>query len=87
MLPVTVCDKNGKQLFDAKLSNVAFVPNTPFNLVSVSNKIKNGWEVVFDKDKTWLRKNNVTNNFDIVIDTPKERLFAAQLKDQRWKRV
>jgi hypothetical protein len=31
MLPVTVCDKKGKQLFDAKLGNLAYVPDTPFN--------------------------------------------------------
>jgi hypothetical protein len=51
--------------------------------VSVGDKVRTGWEVTFGKDKTTLIIGDVVINFDIVIDTSKGWLFAAQLEFKR----
>ena len=80
VLPVTVCNKKGETVIDVTLSNVAFIPNTPFNLVSVGDKVRAGWTVTFGRDKASLVNGDVVIDFDIVIDTPKGRLFAVRFK-------
>jgi hypothetical protein len=80
ILPITVCNKHGSELFNAKLSNTAYSPNAPFNLVSVGDKVRNGWKVSFEANAAYLVLGEVRVCFDIVLDTPRGRLFAARFK-------
>jgi hypothetical protein len=72
-------DKDGAEQLDAKLSQTAYVPGTPFNLISVGDKVKGGWKVIFDDDQARLWKGETTIVFDVVVNTPKGRLFGGFL--------
>lgn len=45
-LPVTVCGKDGKGPINIVLTTVAYVPTSPFDLVSTGDKAKLGWTTV-----------------------------------------
>ena len=74
------CDRNGNQLVDIKLTDVAVNPNGTFNLFSTTKMQKEGW-ILHGNDKfISLKKNDVEIKFDIIIPTPMGALYCAYLK-------
>ena len=72
---------------DAKLSQTAYVPGTPFNLISVGDKVKAGWKVMFEDDQARLWKDDTAIIFDVVVNTPKGRLFGIRVKRSQSSEV
>jgi hypothetical protein len=79
-LPVTICDKHGTELQAITLSSVAYVPTSPFNLISTGDKAKSGWTTVIKQNEAYMTKGGLKVVFDIVVDTKHGRLFAIKLK-------
>ena len=78
-------DKNGKELFHLKLSEVSFVPAAAYNLFSVSKRVNEGWtlksELTTDGDTSQvLEKNGARIVFDIKIETPKGAIYCMRMK-------
>ena len=79
-IPMTVCDRQGVQDFDIKLTEVAVNPTGPFNLFSTSKLQRLGWNLGGNADALWLTKDGKTIKFDIVVTTNKGLVFCAYLK-------
>ena len=76
------CDKHGTTIMPITMQEVTVTPECPFNVISATNKMKNGWTVYGDKAGMTLEKNGVQIVFDIHIHTPKGVLYAAYFKRQ-----
>jgi hypothetical protein len=68
-LSVTVCSKGGEEQVNIVLTTVAYVPTSPFNLISTGDKTKLGWTTVVKSDGAYMAKGGVEIAFDIVVDT------------------
>ena len=76
----TMCDKEGKELGPATLTDVAYMPTSKFNLFSTTKLLLNGWELHGNNSKIWLTKEGKSPVvFDIVIETPRGAIFAMFL--------
>ena len=68
-LPVTVCDKWGNMLFDIKMESIAHMPESNFNLLSLTRLLQDGWEMSGDAEAIVMTKEGIKLSFDIVIPT------------------
>jgi hypothetical protein len=71
-----VCDKNGNVLNDAKITDVTHLPESKYNLFSITKLQNEGWILSGNSDAIWLTKGDVEIRFDIKIPTPKGVLYA-----------
>ena len=76
----TMCNKEGTELGNATLKDVAYLPTSKFNLFSVTKLQRDGWTLHGDKNQIKLTKGNSSVVFDIVINTPKGAIYAMYLK-------
>ena len=79
-IPTIYCDKNGTALMPITMQEVTVTPDCPFNIISATNKLKNGWKIYGDNNGMTLTKNDINIVFDIHINTPKGVLYAAYFK-------
>ena len=80
-IPCELCDKHGNVLMATKITEVALIKNTPFNLFSLTKMMKQGWSLSGDKSNgIALTKDGHTVKFDIPIDTPEGIVFAMCAK-------
>ena len=75
-----MCDKYGNEIGVAKLSDVTILPTGKYNLFSVTQMMKRGWNLKGDKEALVLEKGEQQIVFDICIPTPKGMLFAMYVK-------
>ena len=77
-----VCDNQGKQKFNVKMTDVALVPDCAFNLFSLSKRLKKGWSLHGNADALTLSSPDgaCKLRFDIKITTPNGVLFAICMK-------
>jgi len=75
-----VCNKSGKQLYPITMKGVKHVPNSKFNLFSVTKRLKDGWKLHGDKHSMWLEKKDMKVVFDIRVDTKEGCIFAIYIK-------
>jgi hypothetical protein len=75
-----ICDKFGKEVQSVTLPNVAYMPNTKFNLFSISQRAQKGWKVEINKKEMTLTKGDQRVIFDIIIPTPKGALYCIYIK-------
>ena len=78
-----VCDNQGNQKLNVKMTDVALVPNCAFNLFSLSKWLKKGWSLHGNADALTLSGPDgaCKLRFDIMITTPNGVLFAICIKD------
>jgi hypothetical protein len=48
-LSVTVCDNCGYELYEVSLPDVHLVPQAPYNIISITQRMESGWELSGDK--------------------------------------
>jgi hypothetical protein len=71
-LHVTICDNTGKDLHDASFHNIHLVPEAPYNTISITQRMENGWTLSGTKNSgIILRQDGRTMRFDIKIGTAK----------------
>ena len=77
-----VCDNQGNQKLNVKITGVALVPDCAFNLFSLSKLLKKGWSLHGNADALTLSSPDGTCKlrFDIKITTPNGVLFAIYMK-------
>ena len=77
-----VCDNQGNQKFNVKMTDVALVPGCAFNLFSWSKRLKKGWSLHGNADALTLSSPDgaCKLQFDIKITTPNGVLFAICMK-------
>ena len=74
------CTKAGEPYLSAKLGNVIHLERSKYNLLSLTQFLKNGWKINGDHDGITMMKDNCTINFDIKISTGRGILFAVYFK-------
>jgi hypothetical protein len=80
-LPVTICNNTGEEMYDASFPNMHLVPAAPYNIISITQRMENGWTLGGSKDTgIVLTKNGHTLMFDIKITTRKGVLWASCMK-------
>ena len=79
-LPGMVCDKNGNQLMKVNMKGVKIVPDSQFNLFSITKRQKQGWKLGGDQDAIWIEKGANRIMFDVKIETNEGVIFAAYIK-------
>ena len=77
---VTIHNKNDNEMFDAKMTDVAYIPEADFNLFSIRRRLRNGFKLGGDMNSIWSEKKGKKIVFDIVIPTPKGTTYCAYLK-------
>ena len=77
-----MCDKQGKKVAKAKMTEVTVLPQGIFNLFSISRMQGEGWILGGDKEAVWITKGKSKLTFDIVVKTPKGRVYAAYMRDR-----
>ena len=77
-----VCDNQGNQKFNVKITDVALVPDCAFNLFSLSKRLKKGWNLHGNADALTLSSPDgaCKLQFDIKITTPNGVLYAIYMK-------
>jgi len=71
-MPSMLCDNTGKGLFKVGVTDVAWVPECPYNVISITKYMKNGWKLTGDEDHLTLSKGGIDIRFDIKISTSEE---------------
>ena len=72
------CNESGKDQFAVKLRNVDIIPESHYNLISITKLMEEGHKVTWNKkDVITVEKGSRVNKFDIRVETPKEVLWCA----------
>jgi hypothetical protein len=80
-IPCELCDKRGNVVMTSRMTDVALIKNTPFNLFSLTKMMKQGWTLSGDKTSgITLSKDGLFVKFDIPIDTPEGVVYAMCAK-------
>jgi hypothetical protein len=70
---VTVCDNSGVELFDAAFPDMYLVPQAPYNINCLTQRMEHDWRLSGDNG-------SINMCFDIRIETAKGVLWVACLK-------
>ena len=80
-LPGMYCDKNGNNQFAVKLRDVDVIPESHYNLISVTKLMEEGHKVSGNKkDGLSVEKGGRVIKFDIRVKTPKGVLWCAYIR-------
>jgi hypothetical protein len=79
-LPVTLCDMEGNTKGDSKMTHVAYVPTSKFNMFSLTRMMINNWIFGGDENSIWLEKGRNKIIFDIKITTSTGAIYCAYMK-------
>jgi hypothetical protein len=78
---ITVCNNEGVELYDAAFSEMHLVPKAPNNIISITQRIGNGWRLGGNNVKgIILERDGHKMCFDIRIETKKGVLWAGCMK-------
>ena len=83
----TICNRHGNEMATGKLSDVTVLPTGKYNLFSVTQMLKKGWELRGNDQKMTLAKGDSEISFDIQIPTPKGMLYAMYVKRHENREV
>ena len=75
-----IIDKTGNEVTRAKIENMAYLPKSKFGLISLTQRMQNGWKLIGDEEPIKLKKGNVEMVFDIKIYTPKGAIYCIYIK-------
>ncbi len=73
-IPCVHFDKDGAQVGEVIITDVSHLPESNFNLFSVTRLQKKGWTLTRNADYIKLQKGKKSLLFNIVINTPKGAL-------------
>ena len=77
----TIYNKTGKEVqTDVSIKGVAYMPESKYNLFSITKRILDGWTLGGDDNTMWLRKDGKEIKFDIKIKTPKSAIVCMYMK-------
>ena len=80
-LPGIYCDKDGDEQFTVKLRNVDVIPESHYNLISLTRLMEEGHTIKGSKKNgITVCKGNRKIKFDIRIEMPKGVLWCAYIK-------
>jgi hypothetical protein len=80
-LPGMYCDKSGEDQFAVKLINVDVIPESHYNLISITKLMEEGHKISGNKkDGITDQKGSRVIKFDIKVETPKGVLWCAYIK-------
>jgi hypothetical protein len=79
-LPATLCDMEGNTKGDSKMTHVAYVPPSKFNLFSLTRMMINNWILGGDAKSIWLEKGENKIIFDIKITISTGDIYCAYMK-------
>ena len=79
-IPVTIYDKHGVIQADSCLRQVQLLPGSPFNLLSGTWLLKNGYQLIGNKQAMVFTKGSFKLVCDIKIHTDKGLIYAVYLK-------
>jgi hypothetical protein len=66
---VTVCDNSGLELCNVSFPDMYLVPQAPYNIISITQRMESGWEPSGDKIRDIvLSKNGVEMCFGIRVE-------------------
>ncbi len=75
------CDKNGDEQFAGKLQSINIIPESHYNLISITQLIEEGHSVKPNKkDRITVQKGGQVIKFDIRVEIPKGVLWCAYIK-------
>ena len=85
-LPGMYCDKNGDNQFAVKLRDVDVIPESHYNLISLTKLMEEGHKVTGNKkDGLSVKKEGWVIKFDIRIETPKGVLWSTYICQKESK--
>jgi hypothetical protein len=71
-IPGIYCDKNGDEQFAVKLQSINTIPESHYNLISITQLMEEGHSAKANKkDKITVQKGGQVIKFDIRVETPK----------------
>jgi hypothetical protein len=74
-------DKSGEDQFAVKLQNVDVIPESHYNLISITKLMEEGHKMTGNKkDGITVEKGTHVIKFDIRVKTPKEAMWCAYIK-------
>jgi hypothetical protein len=73
-------DSNGKLQVNIILSDVMYIPNGRYNLISITKIMKQGWKLEGNGDELSLSHGNKKLTFNKKIHTAKGLLYAVEIK-------
>jgi hypothetical protein len=79
-LPVKLCDMEGNTKGDSKMTHMAYVPTSKFNLFSLTRMMINNWILGGDENIIWLEKGRNEIVYDINITTSIGAIYCAYIK-------
>lgn len=78
-----LCDNQGKEIAALNMARVVVTPGSPYNVLSVTRRLKEGWKLGGNENAITLTKDGTTVTFDIKIDSPKGALYAVCIRRVR----
>ena len=75
-IPGDLVTRYGEPKGTATLKGVSHVPNANFNLLSLTKRMREGWQLGGKKKSIWLKNSERRIDFDIVIPTRKVALYC-----------
>jgi hypothetical protein len=80
-LPVTLCNNEGVELYDAAFPEMHLVPKAPYNIISITQCMENGWRLGGNNVQgIILERARHKMCFDIRIETKKGVLWVGCMK-------
>ena len=73
-------DKHGNVQQRIKIEGVNVNPNSPFNLISITKRLEQGWELGGDKNSIWISKGSNKLVFDHKISTKNGCVFGFYME-------
>lgn len=79
-IPGCVLDMNGNPVCRVVMTEVKHVPNSKFNLFSITKRQHAGWKLGGNETAIWIKKAGNVIKFDIKINIREGMLFTAYIQ-------
>ncbi len=79
-LECTYCDEFGNKLYNITLADISHLPDSDFNLLSLTRMIRGGWTMVKNQYTIIMTKGDKMMRFSIKVPTKQELLFYTCLR-------
>ena len=68
-----ICDKHGNEVKEGTIQDIVYMPNSNFNLFSLTKRLNSGRTLGGNSEKLWIEKDGTQIVFDIKIKTSQRR--------------
>ena len=75
-----ICDKYGNEVKEGTIRDIVHMPDSSFNLFSLTKRLNTGWTLGGNSEKLWIEKDGTQIVFDIKIKTPKGAIYCMYFK-------